>query len=384
MKMEKRKFNKTQEDISLLGFGCMRLPVRNNNSKDIDTIIGREMVDLAIAEGVNYFDTAYMYHEGHSESFIGHALKGYDRKKFNLVTKMPIVYVQKPEDVERFFNEQLERCDVDYFDFYLVHNINRADYDKIASCGVYEQLKEKQKQGKIRNLGFSFHDRPALLSKTVETYDWDFGQIQLNYMDWLTMEAKEQYEILTNKNIPVIIMEPVKGGTLAKLPPDVEAIFKSAEPNASIASWAIRYAASLENVLTVLSGMSDMAQVKDNIKTIKNFKPLTDAERKVIDKALKLYIKSKTVPCTGCRYCMPCPAGVYIPKIFGLYNNYLSSKKNPNDEHAFKEAYRGLGADKQASKCVSCKQCEPKCPQHLAISNELNTINRFVTDKKIV
>jgi predicted aldo/keto reductase-like oxidoreductase len=382
--METRKNKNSSKGISLLGFGFMRLPLLNEASQEVDKPKALEMVDYAIKHGVNYFDSAWMYHNGNSELFAGEALSAYDRTSFYMATKMPLMLLKSKDDVERIFNEQLKKCKVDYFDFYLLHNISR-DHLKIAeACKTYEQLVEKKERGLIKHLGFSFHDRPDLLKEVTARYDWDFAQIQLNYLDWEQQQAKEQYEILSGKNIPVNIMEPVRGGALAKLSPKAVEIFKAADPAASSASWAIRFAASLKGVQTVLSGMTDLDQVKDNVATLENFKPLNENEYKVIGEALTAYKISGAVPCTGCRYCMDCPAGVDIPRALAVYNNYLANKaeNHPMAGFLFDMEYKILGADKQASLCVECGQCESRCPQHIEIPRLMKEINALYESRK--
>ncbi|MDR1211917.1 MAG: aldo/keto reductase [Spirochaetaceae bacterium] len=374
--MEKRKLK--NGELSLLGFGLMRLP-RTEASQEIDAKTAGEMVDYAIAQGVTYFDTAYMYHDGKSESFAGAALSRHERTSYKLATKMPLAVLKTRADVERIFNEQLEKCKTEYFDFYLLHNINE-DYLRIAeSCEVYEQLKKKQEQGLIGHLGFSFHDRPELLKKVVEQYEWEFAQIQLNYLDWELQNAKEQYEILTGRGIPVNVMEPVRGGTLAKLCDASIRIFHEADPKASAASWALRYAASLPGVQVVLSGMSSMDQVRDNVRTMSPLKPLTGAEYEVIEKALAAYRSAASVPCTSCRYCMDCPSGVEIPKNIAVYNNYqiALANKHPMANFIFEMEYRILGEGQHASSCVSCEQCKSRCPQHIDIPRWMDEISKL-------
>jgi predicted aldo/keto reductase-like oxidoreductase len=374
--MEKRKLK--NGELSLLGFGLMRLPCKEA-SQEIDTRAAEEMVDYAIAQGVNYFDTAYMYHEGKSESFAGEALSRHKRSSYNLATKMPLMALKTKADVERIFNEQLKKCRTEYFDFYLLHNIS-VDHLRIAeSCGVYEQLSKKKELGFIKYLGFSFHDRPELLRKVVEKYDWDFAQIQLNYLDWELQNAKEQYEILAGRDIPVNVMEPVRGGTLAKLCDEAIRIFKEADPKVSAASWAIRYAASLPRVQVVLSGMSNLEQVKDNVQTMSPFTPLTGAEYKVIEKALAAYRRAASVPCTSCRYCMDCPSGVEIPKNLAVYNNYqvALANKHPMANFLFQMEYHILGETQLASSCTRCEQCKSRCPQHIDIPRWMGEISKL-------
>lgn len=374
--METRRYKNSNEFISLLGFGCMRLPLIGNGSNAIDKEKAQEMVDYAIAHGINYFDTAYMYHEGQSESFAGEALSKYPRNSFHLATKMPVVFVSSEEDVERIFHEQLKKCRTDYFDFYLLHNMNEAHLQKVEFFKIYEIIKEKQRLGKIRHLGFSFHDKPELLAKIVEKYDWDFAQIQLNYMDWELQNADLQYRILKDNGIPVVVMEPVRGGALATLCDQSVEIFKKEKPEASIASWALRYAASLPEVFAVLSGMSTMDQLKDNVQTMEHFKPLDKREYAVIEQALAAYRTSAVIPCTACRYCMDCPAGIDIPRVFAVYNNYLTGKVNNRsmNDFVFEMEYGILGKEKQAHHCAKCNQCAEHCPQHIDIPQWMDTI----------
>lgn len=363
-----------QMGVSLLGFGTMRLP--QTDSEDpaaIDYPKAQEMIDYAMAHGVNYFDTAYTYHKGQSERFIGQALKKYPRESYFLATKMPTWLLKSKDDLKRIFEHQLEKCQVEYFDFYLVHDINVDDYDNFIQYQMYDFLAQKKAEGKIRHLGFSFHDTPELLQQVASSYDWDFAQIQLNYIDWELQNAKRQYEILEELGLPVIVMEPVRGGALATLNPEAVSILQSCQPDASPASWALRYAASLPAVLTILSGMSTLAQVEDNTRTLKDAKPLTSSERQVLEQAYTAYRSSLAVPCTNCRYCMDCPAGVDIPKNFTAYNQYAVTK----NKIGFLISYRLLGDKKQASSCVHCNRCVTLCPQHIPIPEELAKISRF-------
>ena len=377
--METRLF-KNKEKISLLGFGTMRLPRIAEEKQDIDTKTAQKMTDYAIENGINYFDTAYPYHDGESETFIGGALEKHDRSSFNLATKMPIWLIRNKADTEKIFEEQLKKCRVDYFDFYLIHNINEAFFGSIEKYHIYDFLKQKQKEGKIRYLGFSFHDNPGLLEKTVSKYEWDFAQIQLNYLDWELQDAKRQYEILTEKEIPIIVMEPVRGGALATLSENAVEILNAADSAASPASWAIRYAATFPNVLTVLSGMSDMEQLKDNIKTMTDFRPLSGDDRKTIEKAVTAYRESLEIPCTYCRYCMECPSGVHIPKVFAKYNQQRAKGKDADTFYFFME-YNLLGEKRQAHQCTECGICLSKCPQKIDIPAELKKIAAFAAKK---
>lgn len=365
--MEFRKFKKNNSAVSLLGFGFMRLPVQKNNPALIDDEKAFEMIDYAIGQGVNYFDTAYIYHEGKSEFFVSRALKKYPRESFFLADKLPIWAVKVEEDVDRIFNEQLKKCNVDYFDYYLMHAMSKGSFEKAIKLNIYDKLKEYQKQGRIRNIGFSFHDTPEVLEWMLDTYEWDFVQIQLNYLDWELQNAKKQYELIEAKGIPCIVMEPIRGGALATLCPEANEQLKAHSPDRSIASWAIRYAASFPNVLTVLSGMSDFSQVKDNIGSMSPFSPLSDSEKTVLSKALETYKKSKTIPCTGCRYCMDCPFGVDIPGVFSIINEYALTK----DDYNFKEAVKLFPHEKHPSNCTECGNCVSLCPQSIEIPQQM-------------
>lgn len=373
----RRRYKNTNLTVPLLGYGMMRLPRINPDKPDIDYASAEKLIAHAMEAGINYFDTAYMYHEGLSEKFAGDALKKYPRNSFYLADKMPVRMLKTEADVERVFKEQLKRCKVDYFDFYMLHNLNAATWENAKKLKVYEYLKKQQEEGKIRKLGFSFHDEPEVLKVIAEAQPWDFAMIQLNYLDWELYRSREQYEILTKRGIPVIIMEPLRGGALASLNPEAAGIMKKANPNASVASWAFRYAASLPNVLAVLSGMTLSEHLEDNIKTMTPFKPLTDAERQTIAEALAAYRKSSAIPCTACRYCTPCPVGVDIPRIFGLYNQF---KTTGNFFH-FQLVYDKMDAATKASACVSCGVCVKKCPQKINIPAELKKIEEEIKKK---
>jgi predicted aldo/keto reductase-like oxidoreductase len=373
--MINRQVNSLGVDVSLLGFGLMRLPLVDKKADRIDYPVAQNMIDRAIKAGINYFDTAYVYHEKMSEVFAGDTLSKYPRDSYFLASKMPTweVFPSPLEDMERIFSEQLKHCKVDYFDFYLIHSLDEEHYKNMKQYKMYEFLKNKKAEGKIRRLGFSFHDHPDVLKEIVEGYAWDFVQIQLNYLDWEILKAKENYECLTEHHIPVIVMEPVRGGALATLNEKALGILKKADAGVSAASWAIRFAASLPNVMTVLSGMSTPEQLEDNIKTIENFKPLGEAERRAIADAVTAYRASGTIPCTGCRYCSDCPAGVDIPRIFSFYNIFQVNK----DQGGFTSGYRAISEQERAHNCVACGQCMTHCPQGIQIPDRLKEIAAF-------
>ena len=380
--METRTYH--HKNISLLGFGLMRLPRVPGNNFDIDEEEASKLVDHAIAKGVNYFDTAYTY--GGSEAFVGRALSKHPRESYNLATKCPPWMVKDAGDFERIFREQTERCKTDYFDFYLVHNLakeatraagNEEYFVNFGKIGMYDMLKQKKAEGKIRYIGFSFHGTLSLLERLLDSYEWDFAQIQLNYIDWTATDAGRQYELLTERNIPVVLMEPLRGGALASLNEESAGLLKQAQPDASLASWGIRYAASLPKVITVLSGMSTMEQLKDNIAVMDAFSPVSDAEKALLEQVAEIYSRSGFIPCTGCRYCAPCPEGVDIPRIFSIYNHYRRVKfRIP-----FDNGYSTLEEKEKASNCVQCGLCAEKCPQHIDIPGYMREIDEFARGK---
>ena len=376
--METRFFPTIGRDISLLGFGLMRLPLRGKSANEIDYDLGGQMVDRAIKAGVNYFDTAWPYHEGESENFAGAILSRYPRESYCLATKLPTWDIHSPADAERIFEEQLRRCKTEYIDFYLLHCLSKDNWPIVLKHGLYEMFQKKKEQGLIKHFGFSFHDTPPLLKTIVEQYDWDFAQIQLNYIDWVSLDAKRLYATLVNANVPVIVMEPVRGGTLASLTTEGEDILRKTESEASIASWAIRYAASFPGVLTVLSGMSTMDQVEDNLKTLSGFRPLTEDDKIMLDKVAHLFRMSNPIPCTGCRYCMDCPAGVNIPQVITVYNYY----KLKGARHLFDIYYAAhLDDSEKAEKCTACGQCLERCPQSIDIPARMEEIAAFAAEK---
>jgi len=308
-----------------------------------------------------------MYHEGKSELFASRVLAKYPRESYYLADKLPIWALNTEEDIDRIFNEQLDKCGVGFLDNYLMHAMSKSSFEKAIKLNVYDKLKEYKDKGKIRNLGFSFHDTPEVLEWMLNTYDWDFVQIQLNYLDWDFQNAKKQYELIEAKGIPCIIMEPVRGGALANLCPEAREILKKH-------SWAIRFAASLPNVLTVLSGMSDFSQVKDNIGSMSPFMPLSEQERKVLDDALEAYKKAKIIPCTGCRYCMDCPFGVDIPGVFRIVNRYSLTE----DESDFMEDIKRMPSESLPNNCTDCKRCVSLCPQFIPIPEHMKRVKSII------
>ena len=351
-----------------LGFGLMRLPEKDGKI-DLDHVC--RMVDAYMESGMNYFDTAYVYHGGNSEKTIKDALaKRYPRDSFLVATKLPAWCMSKEEDRDRIFNEQLDRCGLDYFDFYLLHSVedggNGDTYDRL-NC--WEWAMQKKAEGRIRHFGFSFHGSPEYLEKVLDAHpEVEFVQIQLNYADWENpvVRSGKLYEILHARNIPMIIMEPIKGGTLAKLPPELEAKYKAIHPDRSIASWALRFVGSLPGVMTILSGMSAEEQMRDNISTFTHFEPLTDQEKVLVNEVRTIMLNVPQIGCTACRYCTDgCPMHISIPDVFRAIN----TMDLYHEEFRPKAFYGGLIGQGygRAGDCIGCGQCESVCPQHLPI-----------------
>ena len=371
--MDYRIFPGLNDRISLLGFGLMRLP-KLPGSQKIDYPKAEEMIDLAMQAGVNYYDTAYVYHAGDSELFAGKILSKYPREDYYLASKLPTWLLESEADVHRIFDEQLKKCGTDYFDYYLVHSLSRRTIDsKMLPYNVIALLKQKQAEGKIRHLGFSFHDDYDALEYLLGLNDWDFGQLQINYLDWEMQNAEKLYQLMEQKSVPTIVMEPVRGGVLANLGNEAAAHLEAVNPGKSQASWALRFVAGLPNICCTLSGMSNMEQVVDNLATFADFKPLGETEMKALWEARDIYRAQGAVPCTACQYCMPCPAKVNIPGNFFAYNHYCASKD--------KAQYTGrfIEPGTTAENCTSCGACVAVCPQQIDIPAELAKITAFDT-----
>ena len=373
--MEYRELRGGKEKVSLLGFGCMRLPRLYPDKPEIDTELGQRMVDYAYSHGVNYFDTAYPYHEGLSEPFIGAALSKYPRESYNLVTKLPTWLINGEADIEHYFNEQLQKCGVDYFDFYFLHSLDAGHLDLVERLGCFELLKGLKREGKTRFCGFSFHDTADVLDRILTRHpEVDVVQIQLNYLDWEhpVIQSRACLEVCRRHGKPVIVMEPVKGGTLAALPKAAQELLEQAAPGASPASWAIRFAASQPGVAMVLSGMSDLQQVEDNTSFMRDFVPLDGSEKEVLRQAARIVGEAVAVPCTGCSYCTKgCPMQIPIPRYFTLFNQHKRDRWQANAKERYAEM---LKTHAPASACVECRQCEQSCPQHLEICGWLKEV----------
>lgn len=355
--------------LSMLGFGCMRLPVKNGVYADIDEQAAAEMIELAMRNGVNYYDTAWGYHDGNSETVMGRILSKYPRESFYLASKFPGYDLANLDKVEEIFKKQLKKCGVEYFDFYLFHNVCELNIDGYLDekHGIFDYLIAQKRNGRIKHLGFSAHGDIDVLTRFLDKYGdhMEFGQLQINYLDWEFQNAKQKAELLSNRGIPVWVMEPLRGGRLAKLDPEHETQLKKLRPKEGIPAWAFRFLQSLPQVSVILSGMSDLAQVTDNLNTFKDDKPLTDVEmRTLLHIADEMTGKTK-LPCTACKYCTShCPQQLDIPELIKLYN-----------EHRFTGggfiapmALSAYAEEKKPSACIGCKSCEKVCPQGIKIS----------------
>lgn len=377
--MEKRKLEKLGIETSLLGYGCMRFPT--NAEGKIDEEKAEALLDKVIAEGVNYIDTAYPYHGGESETFVGKVLQKYDRASFYLATKLPVWDVKVLEDVDKIFNEQLTKLQTDYVDFYLMHAMNLGRWKEMLEMGVVKRLEEMKEEGKIRYLGFSFHDSYVAFEEILNYRDWDFCQIQLNYMDVNDQAGMKGYKLTEEKQIPLVIMEPVKGGMLANYGGDVAEKFHALDKDASFASYALRWVGSLPNVKVVLSGMTTMEQVEDNLKTFGNFKPMTEEELKVVDEVVEILNNRVQNGCTGCNYCMPCPAGVNIPRNFRIWNTYHMYQNYNTVRWNWEQE---MPEDQKAKNCIECGKCEMACPQGLKIRENLKCAQADLDKKEMI
>ena len=371
----RRKFDNTT--MPLIALGCMRLPMRDGK---IDMVELDKMVEYAMAHGANYFDTAYMYVDGKSENAIGEVLKKYPRESFILTDKNPAYLVNSPSDVHKLFNEQLKKCQVEYFDNYMVHNINKNTIRNYRDNDMYGELLKLKKEGKIKHLGFSFHGDPKMLREVISEHKWDFCQLQLNYLDWEVVNADELYQIADDAGVPVIVMEPLRGGVLCNLPEKAANHLKEKCPNDTQASFGLRWIAGKERVFTILSGMSNLQQLKENVDTFVNYREITPEEEKVGQELAHIIQSGGAISCTACRYCMEvCPRGINIPAIFGLYNMYKGSTA-ANAAFMFVYNYNALKEEQRADKCIECGLCIKNCPQDLQIPKLLKEVDKTVKE----
>jgi len=356
--------------LSALGYGCMRFPtVMKGDRKVVDMAKTRELVAYAIANGVNYFDTAWAYHDGESEIVIGEILKEYPRDSYYLTSKFPGYDVSNMDKVSYIFEQQLKKCQTEYFDFYLFHNVAEKDINEYLDpkFGIYDYLIEQKRKGRIRHLGFSSHGKLETMKRFLDAYgkDLEFCQIQLNWLDWTYQDAKAKVELITSYGIPVWVMEPVRGGSLAKLMPEHEAMLKKLRPDWTMPEWAFRFLQNIPSVVMTLSGMSEMDQVVENIATFSSFEALTEEEISTLMQIAKDITSRDTLACTACSYCTAhCPMGLDIPGFIKKYNRSILSRGGVISPAALD----GLEEDKKPTACLGCQACEAVCPQNIKIS----------------
>lgn len=359
--------------LSALGMGCMRLPIVNGNEADIDMDASKEMVAYAMEKGINYYDTAWGYHNGKSELVMGEILKDYDRESFYLASKFPGYDLSNMDKVEEIFEKQLEKCQVEYFDFYLFHNVCEMNIDAYLDpkFRIYDYLMEQKKNGRIHHLGFSAHGNLDTMKRFLDAYgkDMEFCQLQINWIDWEFQNAKEKVELVSSYNIPIWVMEPVRGGSLVNLKPQHEEKLKELRPDSTNAEWAFRFIQSLPEVKVTLSGMSNFEQLKENIATYKEKKPLTENEMNTLFEIGRRMTNKDALPCTACRYCTShCPQGLDIPWLIELYNEHIYS----GGGFIAPMAISALTEDKLPSACLGCHACEEVCPQTIKISKMMS------------
>jgi len=365
--------------LSLLGMGGMRFPCKADG--EVDYAKTEELFDLCMKNGVNYFDSAWFYHKGKSEEIMGKILSKYPRDSYFFATKMPWDEYEDREGVERLFETQLERSGLDYFDFYLFHNVSESTvkYYTDEKYGVYDVLMKKKKEGKIRHLGFSTHGGLKCIEDFILKYkdDLEFCQIQLNWLDWTLQQAKEKVELLNRYNIPIWVMEGVRGGYLANLSEEDEKMLKEIRPDETIAAWAFRFLQSVPNVTMILSGMSDVSQVEDNIKTFSDDNVLSEEEKTILFGIAEKILSKKTLTCTRCKYCMEeCPQKLEIPTLLSLYNGMCLVKNNPSVEKVKEKT------EKLPSECIGCGACEKKCPQNIEIAKIMREFSEKLNPTK--
>lgn len=380
-----RTLGKTNEKVSQLGFGCMRLPVIDGDGTKIDEKKATEMIRSAIDRGLNYVDTAYPYHGtggeegGQSELFVGRALKDGYREKVNLATKLPSWLIKTREDMDKYLNRQLKRLQTDRIDFYLLHALSAERWDNLEKLGVKEFLDSAIKDGRIRYAGFSFHDKLDVFKRIVDSYNWSFCQIQYNYLDEYNQAGTEGLKYAANKGLGVVIMEPLRGGRIVRnLPEKAKDAINKAEIKRSPAEWGLRWVWNHPEVSVVLSGMNVKENVEENLRVANEAEPnsLTENELKLIDEVKNAFKERIKVNCTGCEYCMPCPGGVNIPKNFSCYNEY-STFVTKETEKELKSIYNQVVESERADKCLKCGKCEKACPQGIKVREELEKVAKL-------
>ncbi len=364
-----RTDDKLKTKTSLLGFGGMRFPVDADDK--IDEAQTTKMIDMAIEAGVNYFDTAYSYHNEQSESFYGKALVGrHDRSSFYLADKLPLWFTTDMQKTQEIFEEQMRRLQTDYVDFHLLHAMNKERFDQAKEIGIIDWQEDKKKEGVFTHVGFSFHDKPEVLDEILSYKHWDFCQIQLNYLDWDIYQSKEMYDIARKHGVPLIIMEPIRGGSLSNPNDKVRELFKEVRPDLTPSAIALSFVANLDGILTILSGMSNLQHVQENIVTISQFQGLTKEEEVMYEKAREIFRSLPLIPCTSCKYCSECPMDIEMWELFNKYNHYISY----NDPKPLVNYVKKHDPAHLPPACIKCYTCENLCPQHIEITEEIQKV----------
>lgn len=393
--MQYRKMGSLDWEVSALGFGCMRLPSRKFSLMGADFEESKRIIRYGIDRGINYIDTAWPYHLGESEKFLGEILKDGYREKVKLVTKLPMFLVRRTGDFDRYLNQQMERLQTDFLDIYLFHSMNAGAFDKLKKLELMKKMEEAQRQGRIGKIGFSFHDTQPVFREIIDYYDWDMTQIQYNYMDTAVQATTDGLEYAHSKDIAVVVMEPVKGGTLANPPAEAIEVMNSSSVQRAPVDWALQFIWNKPEVATVLSGMSNMQQVVENCDSADHsgINSLSEEENRIISRLAEIYREKILVPCTSCEYCMPCPHGVNIPQNFAILNN-LSLEQARMRRFQIRRSYRKLaGSVSQLDKdnpngnaliCTDCGICVEKCPQEINIPVELKKVHAILGKRESI
>ena len=379
--MKYRQFGSLDWKVSALGFGAMRFPIIGGDSGKIDEKLSSEMLYYAIDNGVNYIDTAYPYHSGQSEGFVGKTLQGVYRKKVKIATKLPCWEVEKKEDFDRLLNEQLERLQTEQVDFYLLHALNEKSWLKMKQLGVLPWAEKALADGKIAHLGFSFHDEFPVFKTIIDAYDkWEFCQIQYNYMDINYQAGKKGLDYAAEKGLAVVVMEPIRGGHLVDPPHQIEEIWNQADQKRTPADWSLQWLWNQPEVSVVLSGMSEMQHVVENVASgnQSGINYLSEAESKIVDRVRKEYEGMALIPCTRCGYCVPCPEGIDIPRLLNIYNDSIMYDKH---DYAKTEYNNFVPVNNRANLCVACQECEEKCPQGILVNEWMVKIDQIFAAK---
>ena len=375
--MQYRRFGKLTWQVSALGFGAMRLPILGGDSGRVDEAAAIRMIRHAIDQGVNYIDTAYPYHQGQSEIVVGKALQNGYRQKVKLVTKSPLWLVRKQADFERFLQEQLAKLQTNGLDFYLLHALDRDKWTQVQSLHVFDWAKKALASGQIKHFGFSFHDSFTVFKEIVDAYDWTFCQIQYNFLDVDFQAGRRGLEYAAKKGLAVVIMEPLRGGELAQPPTAIQQLWRQAKPQRTPVEWALQWLWDQPAVSTVLSGMSSLPQVKENLASAdrSGVNALTSQQRETVEKVRQAYHQREGVPCTGCQYCLPCPSGVNIPRIFKIFN----AAQMRGSRAQARQDYQNLDPGQRVDQCRQCHRCEQTCPQAIKIATRLQQAHEFLT-----